>query len=235
MVPEPVNAESVPRFTLTSLAAKSVVTSLAVNVIVAVPPRRMAGAELVIVIDGASASTRSVFDVAMLVAGKVVDPIALPAASTAVPTVKLATVSAEAASLACTVYVPVKDVPADAAVSVTVRAGVVFNVAVIVPPDWTASPVVAVTLIVLPAPYVPVAVVDEKAVTVGAVASVMLAPIDCAADVLLPRVTVYVKASSPEVLTVVGVYVKAPVADVIATVPLTPWLPTAKVTSPLAS
>ena len=76
--------------------------------------------------------------------------------------------------------------------------------------------------------------VDVKLDTVGAVTSVMLAPIDCAADVVLPRVAVYVKASSPEAL-VVGVYVKAPVADVIATVPFTLWLPTANVTSPLGS
>ena len=70
---------------------------------------------------------------------------------------------------------PVSDVPADAAVNVTVRAGDVFNVTVNVLPDRIASLAVAVTLTVSPVRYVPSAVDDENDETVGAVVSMTIA------------------------------------------------------------
>ena len=86
---------------------------------------------------GAVVSMSIVFAPAMLLApvGTVVDVIALPAVSATVPIEKLDTVNADAVSPACTVYVPDNVVPADAAVSVTVRAGVVLSVTVSVFPD----------------------------------------------------------------------------------------------------
>jgi len=68
--------------------------------------------------------------------------------------------------------VPVSDVPADAAVSNTVRSVVpVSRVTVSVLPDWTASLVVAEMLTVPPMPNEPSVVDDENAVTVGACVS----------------------------------------------------------------
>jgi hypothetical protein len=67
------------------------------------------------------------------------------------------------------VYVPDSVVPADAAVSSTVAP--VSSVTVSVLPDWTASLIVAVTLIVAPALYAPSVVEEEKLETVGAVVS----------------------------------------------------------------
>jgi hypothetical protein len=72
----------------------------------------------------------------------VVDVIALPAVSATVPIVKLDTVKSLEVSPACTVYVPVHDVPAEAAVNVTVRD--VSSVTVIVLLTCTASLAVAV-------------------------------------------------------------------------------------------
>ena len=66
--------------------------------------------------------------------GSVVDVITFPAVSAIVPMVKLATVRSLVVSPACTVYVPDNAVPADAAVSVTVRS---------------VAPVSSVTVIVL--------------------------------------------------------------------------------------
>jgi hypothetical protein len=108
---------------------------------------------------------------AMLLApdGTVVDDIALPTVSATVPIMKLETVRSDDVCDAPTVYVPVSDVPADAAVSSTVAP--VSNVTVSVLPDRIASLVVAVMLIVAPALYEPSAVDDEKLDTVGAVTS----------------------------------------------------------------
>ena len=88
---------------------------------------------------------------AMLLApdGTVVDDIALPTVSATVPIVKLETVRSDDVCDAPTVYVPVSDVPADAAVSSTVAP--VSSVTVSVLPDRIASLVVAVMLIVAPA------------------------------------------------------------------------------------
>ena len=101
--------------------------------------------------------------------GTVVDVIVLPAVSATVPIVKLDTVRSAEFCVAATVYVPVSVVPAEAAVSSTVAP--VSSVAVSVLPDWTASLVVAVMLIVAPALYEPSVVDDEKLDTVGAVES----------------------------------------------------------------
>ena len=65
--------------------------------------------------------------------GTVVDVIALPAVSATVPIVNELTVKSDDVSPACTVYVPVKLVPAEAAVNSTVRP--VSSVTVSVFPD----------------------------------------------------------------------------------------------------
>jgi hypothetical protein len=65
--------------------------------------------------------------------GTVVDVIALPAVSATVPIVNELTVKSDDVSPACTVYVPVKLVPAEAAVNITVRP--VSSVTVSVFPD----------------------------------------------------------------------------------------------------
>jgi hypothetical protein len=101
--------------------------------------------------------------------GTVVDVIALPAVSATVPIVKLDTVRSADVSPLATVYVPDSVVPADAAVSSTVAP--VSSVAVSVLPDWIASLVVAVMLIVSPTLYEPSVVDDEKLDTVGAAVS----------------------------------------------------------------
>ena len=72
--------------------------------------------------------------------------------------------------VAATVYVPVRVVPADAAVRVTAVADE-FRVTVIVEPAAIDSLVVAVTLTVAPALYEPSAVLEVNAVIVGAVKS----------------------------------------------------------------
>ena len=69
-------------------------------------------------------------------AGIVVDVIALPAVSRTVPIVKESAVKSLEISPDCTVYVPVNDVPAEAAVNTTVLStDPVSNVTVIVLPD----------------------------------------------------------------------------------------------------
>ena len=75
---------------------------------------------------------------------------------------------------------PESVVPADAAVRTT--ASPVSSVAVSVLPDWTASLVVAVMLIVAPALYEPLAVDDEKLETVGAVTSRVIVVLAVAKD-----------------------------------------------------
>jgi hypothetical protein len=122
---------------------------------------------------GAVVSMTMALAPAMLLApdGTVVDVIALPAVSAIVPIVKLDTVRSDELCPDPTVYVPVSVVPADAAVSSTVAP--VSSVAVSVLPAWTASLVVAVMFTVRPTPYVPSAVDDENAVTVGAVESIV--------------------------------------------------------------
>ena len=106
-------------------------------------------------------------------AGITVDDIALPAVSSTVPIVNDAAVKSAETSPDCTVYVPVNDVPAEAAVNTTALSTVpVSNVTVIVLPDRTASLVVAEILIVLPMPNVPLAVDEENAVTVGNIPSI---------------------------------------------------------------
>ena len=105
-------------------------------------------------------------------AGITVDVIALPAVSSTVPIVNESAVKSAETSPDCTVYVPVNVVPADAAVNTTVLSTVpVSNVTVMVLPDRTASLVVAEILIVPPMPNVPLAVDEEKAVTVGSTPS----------------------------------------------------------------
>lgn len=84
---------------------------------------------------GAVVSTIIALAPAILLApvGTVVDVIALPAVSATVPIVNELTVKSDDVSPACTVYVPVKLVPADAAVNSTVRP--VSSVTVSVFPD----------------------------------------------------------------------------------------------------
>jgi hypothetical protein len=86
--------------------------------------------------------------------------------------------------------VPESVVPADAAVRTT--ASPVSSVAVSVLPDWTASLVVAVMLIVAPALYEPFAVDDEKLDTVGAVTSRVIVVVAVAAEAgpVLPAASV---------------------------------------------
>jgi hypothetical protein len=84
---------------------------------------------------GAVVSITIALEPAMLFApvGTVVDVIALPAVSATVPIVKLDTVRSDEVSPAPTVYVPVSDVPADAAVNTT--SAPVSNITVNVSPD----------------------------------------------------------------------------------------------------
>jgi hypothetical protein len=86
--------------------------------------------------------------------------------------------------------VPESVVPADAAVRTT--ASPVSSVAVSVLPDWTASLVVAVMLIVAPTLYEPFAVDDEKLDTVGAVTSRVIVVVAVAAEAgpVLPAASV---------------------------------------------
>ena len=105
-------------------------------------------------------------------AGIEVDVIARPEVSSTEPIVNDAAVKSAETSFDCTVYVPVSVVPAEAAVNTTVLSiAPVSNVTVIVLPDWIGSLVVAEILIAPPIPNVPLAVDEEKAVTVGAMVS----------------------------------------------------------------
>ena len=118
---------SVPKVALMSANEKFDVASLAVNVTVEVPPE--------LTDDGLATSITIAFASAMLLVplGTVVDVIALPAVSRIVPIVKLETVKSEDDCPAPMVYVPVSEVPADAAVNVTVAP--VSSVTVRVFPD----------------------------------------------------------------------------------------------------
>lgn len=112
--------------------------------------------------------------------GTVVDVIALPAVSATVPIVKLATVKSAEFCPAATVYVPVREVPADAAVRVTVAP--VSSVTIIVLPDCTLSLVVAVMFTDCVARYEPLELVELKDVTVGAVVSRVTVTVEVTAE-----------------------------------------------------
>ena len=126
---------SVPKVALMSANEKFDVASLAVNVTVEVPPELTDDGLATTVIVGATPSITIALAPAMLLVplGTVVEVIALPALSSTVPIVKLETVRSEDDWPAATVYVPVKLVPADAAVNVTVAP--VSSVTVRVFPD----------------------------------------------------------------------------------------------------
>jgi hypothetical protein len=121
---------------VTSPITKLLEESDNVNVIVAVWLLvRVPDPERVIVTVGAVVSIIIALAPAILLApvGTVVDVIALPAVSATVPIVNELTVKSDDVSPACTVYVPVKLVPAEAAVNITVRP--VSSVTVSVFPD----------------------------------------------------------------------------------------------------
>ena len=128
--------------------------------------------------------------------GTVVDDIALPAVSRTVPIVKLDTVRSSELSEAPTVYVPVKVVPADAAVRVTVAP--VSSVATTVFPERIASFAVAVMLIAAAALYEPLAVLDENEEIVGATVSTVIVVADVASldGPVLPAVSIAPEATN---------------------------------------
>jgi hypothetical protein len=190
VVPLPEMALRVPSVVLTSPVAKDVVASVEVNVIVAVPPEAIVITNGVICIVGTTPSTINALFWAILLAplGTVVEVIVLPAVSRIVPIVKLETVKSEDDCPDATVYVPVKVVPAEAAIKGTVAPE--LSVTVIVFPDWIDSLVVAEMLIVPPMANVPLAVDEENAVTVGKIVSTV---IDSAVeDALVTPVCVWV-------------------------------------------
>jgi hypothetical protein len=123
-------------------------------------------------------------------AGIDIDVIALPAVSRTAPAVNVndVAVKSEVDCPLATVYVPVKVVPAEAALNGTVAPE--LSVTIIVSPDWIASLVVAEILIVPPIPNVPLAVDDENAVTVGKVVSTVTDNAD--EDALVTPVSVWV-------------------------------------------
>ena len=87
---------------------------------------------------GSTPSTTNALPWAILLveAGITVDVIALPAVSRTVPIVNESAVKSAETSPDCTAYVPVKAVPAEAAVNTTVLSTVpVSNVTVMVLPD----------------------------------------------------------------------------------------------------
>ena len=189
---------SVPKVALMSANEKFDVASLAVNVTVEVPPELTDDGLATTVIVGTTPSITIALAPAMLLVplGTVVEVIALPAVSSTVPIVKLETVRSEDDCPDVTVYVPVSEVPADAAVNVTVVP--VLSVTVMVFPDLIASLVVAEMFTVPPIAYVPSAVDEEKAVTVGKTPSItiafasamLLAPLGTVVDVIaLPAVS----------------------------------------------
>jgi hypothetical protein len=116
---------------------------------------------------GATASITIALAPAILLVpvGTVVDDIALPAVSSTVPMVNEETVKSADDWPAATVYVPESELPADAAVSITVAP--VSSVAIMVLPDRIASLVVAEIAMLDPAINVPFDAVVENAVTVG--------------------------------------------------------------------
>ena len=126
-----VKLKSVPD-TVDKLEQTTVSLPVTVNVIV---PEVEVAADAANVTVGAVVSMTIAFAPAMLLApvGTVVDVIALPVVSATVPIVNELTVKSDDVSPACTVYVPVKLVPAEAAVNITVRS--VSSVTVSVFPD----------------------------------------------------------------------------------------------------
>ena len=134
-MPLPEKLLSVPKVALTSSSANVVVDFVEVNVTVDIPPEFTDDGSATTVIVGTTPSITIAFAPAMLFVplGTVVDVIALPAVSSTVPMVKLETVKSEDDCPDETVYVPVSEVPADAAVNGTVAP--VFKVAVSVSPD----------------------------------------------------------------------------------------------------
>ena len=112
----------VPKVDEISASANVVVASLAVKVIVDVPPELTEVGLALTVIVGTTPSITIAFAPPMLLdpLGTVVEVMALPAVSSTVPIVNEDTVKSEDELPEATVYVPVSVVPADAAVSVTV-------------------------------------------------------------------------------------------------------------------
>jgi hypothetical protein len=194
---------SVPKVALMSANEKFDVASLAVNVTVAVPPELTDDGLATTVIVGTTPSITIALAPAMLLVplGTVVEVIALPAVSSTVPTVKLETVRSEDDCPDVTVYVPVSEVPADAAVNVTVVP--VLSVTVRVFPDPIASLVVAEMFTVPPIAYVPSAVDEEKAVTVGKTPSITIA--FASAMLLVPLGTVVEVIALPAVSRIVPI------------------------------
>jgi hypothetical protein len=141
---------SVPNVALTSASSNVDVASLAVNVTVDVPPEFTEIGFALTVIVGTTPSITIAFAPAMLFEplGTVDEVMVLPAVSSTVPMVKLETVKSEVVCPDETVYVPVSEVPADAAVNVTVVP--VLSVTVMVFPDLIASLVVAEMFTVAP-------------------------------------------------------------------------------------
>lgn len=180
-VPDPENPESVPFVTLISAAVKSVDTSLSVNVTVDV--RLVAGVTVlgdgVIVTVGPVASRVIVVVAVAATAGPAFDEASLAPFDAKrgwiVPSEQLVIV---------TVRVVPLSVPGAYAQPVAVPA---FE------KSPAATPVTAsenVSVYAMLEEFVGDVAAEVKLDTDGAVTSVMLAPIDCAADVLLPRVTV---------------------------------------------
>ena len=194
---------SVPKVALMSANEKFDVASLAVNVTVEVPPELTDDGLATTVIVGATPSITIALAPAMLLVplGTVVEVIALPAVSSTVPIVKLETVRSEDDCPDVTVYVPVSEVPADAAVNVTVVP--VLSVTVMVFPDLIASLVVAEMFTVPPIAYVPSAVDEEKAVTVGKTPSITIA--FASAMLLVPLGTVVDVIALPAVSRIVPI------------------------------
>jgi hypothetical protein len=121
-VPLPEKLLSVPKVALTSSSANVVVALVDVNVRVDVPPELTEIGFAATVMVGTTPSITIALAPAILFVplGTVVDVIALPAVSSTVPIVKLETVKSEDDCPDATVYVPVSEVPADAAVNGTV-------------------------------------------------------------------------------------------------------------------
>jgi hypothetical protein len=194
----------VPKVDEISASANVVVASLAVKVIVDVPPELTeVGLALTVMVGTTPSITNALFCAILLATkGIVVDVIALPAVSSTVPIVNESAVKSAETSPDCTVYVPVNEVPAETAVNTTALSTVpVSNVTVIVLPERTASLVVALIAIVEPIPYEPLAVDEVNAVTIGTTPSttkaftsaILFAPLGTVVEVIaLPAVSLIV-------------------------------------------
>jgi hypothetical protein len=194
---------NVPKVALMSANEKFDVASLAVNVTVDVPAELTDAGLATTVIVGTTPSITMAFAPAMLLAplGTVVEVIALPAVSSTVPIVKLETVKSEEDCPDAMVYVPVSEVPAEPAVNMTVAP--VLSVTVMVFPDLIASLVVAEIFTVPPIAYVPSAVDEEKAETVGKTPSITIA--FASAILLAPLGTVVEVIAIPAVSRIVPI------------------------------